>query len=76
MEDLNRRCATCKHWGGDKEKAVKQFDENPISMDRLKGWPEDGDCGIDCEWLSVEIIGDACAIKTVYANFGCVYWDE
>ncbi len=74
LQRLVMRCFTCKYWDGDKEKAMKQFEENPISMDLFKGWPEDGRCGIDYEWLNIDINGDACVDKTVDANFGCVYW--
>lgn len=74
LQSLVMRCATCRYWQGDKEKAAEQFEEAPISMDLFKGWPEDGRCGIDYEWLNIDINGDACVDKTVDANFGCVYW--
>jgi hypothetical protein len=71
---LDRRCATCKHWQGDKEKAVAMFEEDPLSMDLSKGWPDDGACGIDYEFLNTEINGDATVTNGFDANFGCVYW--
>lgn len=74
VDALVMRCATCKYWQGDKEKALKMYAENPLSMDLFKGWPDDGSCGIDYEWLNTEIHGDAIADNTVDANFGCVYW--
>jgi len=74
VDTLVRRCATCCHWQGDKEKATELFEENPLSMDLFKGWPNDGDCRIDYEFLNVEIHGNATASNTFDANFGCVYW--
>jgi len=74
VERLVMRCATCKYWQGDKEKAIKMFNENPVSMDLYKGWPNDGNCGIEYEWLNTEVSGDAAVYNTVDANFGCIYW--
>ena len=73
-ELLVMRCATCKCWQGDKKKALKMCEENPLSMDLFKGWPDDGSCGIAYEWLNTEIRGNATAENKVDANFGCVYW--
>ncbi len=68
------RCATCKYWQGDKEKTIKMFNENPVSMDLYKGWANEGKCVIDDEWLNTEANGDAVVYATVDANFGCIYW--
>ena len=74
IDSLVMRCATCRYWQGDKEKAEAMFEENPISMDLYKGWPDDGACGIDYEFLNTEIHGDARVSNDFDANFGCVYW--
>ena len=71
---LAMRCATCRYWQGDKEKAEALFAENPVSMDLFKGWPNSGACGIAYEWLETEIHGDACVSQELPANFGCVYY--
>lgn len=68
------RCASCRYWKGDKDKAKSLFEENPISMDLLNGWPNSGDCSVDYEWLKTEICGDASVTHEVPANFGCVYY--
>lgn len=75
-EHFSMRCATCKYWRGDKEKAMRMYTENPVSMDLYDGWPDDGVCVIDYQWLNTEINGDAVARNTVDANFGCVHWFE
>ena len=74
VERVVMRCFTCKHWKGDKERAVKMYEENPLSMDLHKGWPDSGDCIISYEWLYTVLDGNAAAYSTVDANFGCVYW--
>lgn len=71
---LVRRCATCKYWQGDKEKASAMYKENPISMDFDRGWPEDADCGLSYKWAELSVEGDAVAWLYVPANFGCVHW--
>lgn len=70
-----KQCYTCKSWQGDKEKVAKQIEEYPMCMDRFKGWPEDGNCGIAYEWSQLIVKGDAAAELTVNANFGCNYWN-
>lgn len=77
LETLNQlvgRCATCKHWRGDKEKARQMFEENPVSMDMKNGWPNAGICSEDYDFTDVETIGDAETTVEFTANFGCVYW--
>ncbi len=74
QEETVKQCYTCKCWQGDKGKVAKQLEEYPISMDRFKGWPEEGACGIYYEWATVTVKGDAIADLAVNANFGCNYW--
>lgn len=74
LDTLVRRCATCKHWQGDKDKAAAMFAENPTSMDVDRGWPDDGACSKDYDFLEVQTVGDAYTNVYFYANFGCVYW--
>lgn len=72
-KSLHGRCATCFYWEGDKVKAAETFKDNPVSMDAKDGWPEDGGCAIEYDWLNTEMYGDARVTQTVDANFGCVY---
>lgn len=74
VERLVMRCATCKYWRGDKNKAADMYKENPVSMDLFKGWPESGGCKIDYEWLNLDVVGDAYVTIATDANFGCPYW--
>jgi hypothetical protein len=76
MNTLKGRCATCKHWDGDKAKAMAMFTEIPISMDLHNGWPDSGECRCSHFWLNTEITGDAYVTSTVDANFGCIHWEE
>ena len=73
---FNRRCAGCKSWRGDKTRARAMHVENPMSMDFLHGWAEDGDCMLEHKWLNTSIEGDATVVNTVDANFGCILWTE
>ncbi len=70
-----KQCYTCKSWQGDKAKVLRQIETNPDCMDKFKGWPESGGCGIHYEWLEITILGDARADIEVPANFGCNYWN-
>ena len=75
MDNLKGRCATCQHWRGDKEKALAMFDENPLSMDFVNGWPDDGGCYVRYHSINIDIDGDAYVELTMDANFGCVHWE-
>ena len=67
-------CLTCKYWDGNKPEMLSIIEKSgDIAMDRFKGWPIDGHCNIDYEWINSEINGDASVWITVDANFGCVY---
>ena len=73
-------CFTCKYWKGDKEKQryLIKTDESEakVCMDKFKGWPVQGVCGIDYEWLDTKINGDAWVRNEVCANFGCNYYEN
>lgn len=71
---LNGRCATCKHWRGDKEEASQMFKENPLSMCECYGWAPEGKCAIIEEYSSIDISGDARVDIYVNANHGCIRW--
>lgn len=70
-----KQCYTCRSWHGDKDKVLRQIEINPDCMDKFKGWPESGSCGIDYEWSDIIIRGDARGTLEVNANFGCLYWN-
>ena len=76
MKPLINRCATCRHWQGDKAKALAAFKENPVSMDLDKGWPNNGECAKSYDWSDFEIVGHAYVEVELNANFGCVYWES
>jgi len=69
---LRDRCATCSHWGGDREKIMSDFEENPKSIDLEDGWAGDGDCGKQYLWANIEIDGNASVSLNVDGSFGCV----
>lgn len=72
---LNGRCATCKHWKGDREESRRLFNDNELSMELYGGWPNLGVCREKIEFLNIEYFGNSAVLLEFYANFGCVYWE-
>ena len=75
---LQGRCATCKHWEGNREVAQAQFKEIPESMALVGGWPNCGECALIDSFLVVEVCRaiDPEVEKELDANFGCVWWES
>ena len=74
VDGVVMRCYTCKHWKGDKRKALKMASENPISMDVDNGWPGSAPCDYDSKFIEIIVHGDGWAEREFNANFGCIYW--
>ena len=72
---IQGQCYQCQHWNGDKEKAQREFDKNPVSLDLENGWPDSGRCRVLYTWGNIEIYGDASYTFEVDANFGCIRFD-
>ena len=72
MKTLSNKCVTCRHWTGDKEKALDDYAEDEISISIDDGWPRDGRCKLQYKWADIEIYGDASVHLSVPSGFGCV----
>jgi hypothetical protein len=75
VDALVMRCATCRHWGGDKAKAIKMYRDNPISMDLQNGWPDYAPCRNSPSFTDVTIHGDTWYENKFAAGFGCILWE-
>lgn len=71
-----KKCYTCKHWEGDKIKAVRLANEYPEADHLYRGWQGSGPCNQQTNWATIDISGDAVAYLEVNANFSCPYWEE
>jgi len=74
---INKRCMTCKHWQGDREKAIEQL--NVIEktakihdfLDVENTWCDDGDCR-ELRLRQYLYNADSFSETLVDAVFGCV----
>lgn len=70
------QCYECRHWKGDKGKAMEMLKDYPMYMDLKKGWADSGRCETSYRWAEIEVHGDASTTLELPANFGCVYFDK
>jgi hypothetical protein len=64
-------CATCANWKGDKDYAIKQFADNPISLDLDEGWARVGECSVSHRFVYTDVVGDAIVSLEFAAGFCC-----
>ncbi len=78
---LAARCATCKHWGGDKKQLMKVLNEYDIEtikkyLDVKEGWAIDGKCKeLICELIFYAYGAGVDEVETP-AGFSCNLYES